>query len=111
MHRHEEQAAWFHVVSGEILEERWTPDSEGGFLYEQRRLRAGQAMAAPASTLHRISALADAVFVSTCLCDCTRSPAAPTHEVDTVIMLSRTGVDREWATLTALGEPAPCATR
>jgi uncharacterized cupin superfamily protein len=111
IHRHAEQAAWFHVVSGEIVEERWTPDSEGGFVHEERRLRTGQSMAAPADTLHCITALEDAVFVNTCLCDCTRSPAAPTHEVDTVIMLSRSGVDRDWATLTALGEPAPGATR
>ncbi len=111
IHRHEEHAAWFHVVSGEIIEERWTPDPEGGFIHEQRRLRSGQAMAAPADTLHRITAVDDAVFVNTCLCDCTRSPAAPTHEVDTVMMLSRTGIDRAWAASTALGEPAPSCTR
>jgi len=107
IHRHDEQAAWFHVVSGVILEERWTPDAEGGFVHEMRRLHTGQSMAAPADTLHRITALEDAVFVNTCLCDCTRSTPAPTREIDTVIMLSRTGADREWATSTALGELAP----
>jgi hypothetical protein len=107
VHRHVEQAAWFHVVSGEIVEERWTPDPEGGFVYEQRRLRAGQVMAAPADTLHRIMALEDAVFVNSCHCDCTRSAAAPKREIDAVTTLCRTGVDHGWATTTALGAPAP----
>ena len=111
IHRHAEHVAWFHVVSGAIVEERWTPDPEGGFVYEVRRLRSGHSMAAPADTLHRITALEDSVFVNTCHCACTRSPAAPTHEVDTVIMLSRTGADREWATSTALGELAPSFAR
>ena len=107
LHQHDEAAAWFHVVSGEIVEERWTRDAEGGFLYEHRRLRKGQSMAAPADTLHRIAATADATLVSTCVCDCTRARQAAAPEIDAVMRLSRSGVDREWATATAIGVPAP----
>ena|SRR5687768_1418511 len=107
VHQHDEHAAWFHIVSGEIVEERWTRDAEGGFIYERRRLRSGQSMAAPADTLHRISAPEDAVFVTTCLCDCTRARPAPAAEVDAMIRLTRTGPDRDWAASTSQGDPCP----
>lgn len=107
IHRHAEDAAWFHVVSGEIVEERWTRDAEGGFVHERRKLRSGQSMAAPADTLHRIAAVGDAVFVTTCLCACTRARPAPAREIDAVVRLSRTGGDSEWASATSTGEPAP----
>lgn len=107
VHRHGESAAWIHVVSGEIVEERWSPDPEGGFVHERRVLRRGQSMAAPADALHRVSALEDAAFVTTCACDCARAKAAPSSEIDAALLLSRSGDDREWASATAIGEPAP----
>lgn len=107
LHRHEEPAAWIHVVAGEIVDERWSRDAEGGFVLERRVLRRGQSMAAPADTLHRIRARADAAFVTTSACDCARAHEADRHEVDTVLRLARNGVDREWASATAVGEPVP----
>jgi quercetin dioxygenase-like cupin family protein len=107
IHQHQEHAAWFHIVSGEIVEDRWTPDAEGGFIHERRRLCAGQSMAAPANTLHRIRSLDDAVFVTTCLCDCLRSIPARACEIDAMLKLTRTGPDRAWACETAQGDPSP----
>lgn len=107
LHRHDEAAAWIHVVSGEIVDERFRRDAEGGYVHERRVLRVGQSMAAPADTLHRVSASADAVFVTTSACDCARAKEARDHEVDVVRRLARTGADREWATATAVGEPVP----
>jgi quercetin dioxygenase-like cupin family protein len=107
IHRHDEAAAWIHVVSGSIVEERWRRDPEGGFVHERRVLRKGQSMAAPADALHRVSALEDAAFVTTCACDCARAKGASPSEIDTVIRLSRTGDDHMWATSTVLGADAP----
>ncbi|HEY8429576.1 MAG TPA: hypothetical protein VIL20_14430 [Sandaracinaceae bacterium] len=107
LHRHGEPAAWMHVVSGEIAEERWSPDSEGGFVYERRVLRCGQSMAAPADALHRVSALVDAAFVTTSACDCGCADEADPKDVEAVMRLARTGADREWAHRTAVGAPAP----
>lgn len=107
VHRHAEHAAWIHVVTGEIVEERWTRDAEGGFVHERRVLRRGQSMAAPADALHRVTALEDAAFVTTCLCDCSRAKAAAASEIETVMLLARSEADHEWATATVIGEPAP----
>jgi hypothetical protein len=109
IHRHEEPAAWVHVVMGEIIEERWTRDPEGGFVHEQRRLKKGQCMAAPADVLHRITAVDDAAFVSSYLCDCGRACSAEASEIDTVMRLSRSETDREWATATVPGTVASVA--
>jgi hypothetical protein len=107
VHRHEEHATWVHVISGTIVDERWTRDTEGGFVHERRVLEHGQSMAAPGDTLHRIRALGDATFVTSCLCGCVQAEAADPHEVEIVRRLSRSSVDREWACTTALGEPTP----
>jgi quercetin dioxygenase-like cupin family protein len=107
LHRHDEDAAWFHVVEGEIVEERWTRDPEGGYLQEQRRLRVGQSMAAPADALHRIEACEDAVVISTCASDCACCTPASAPEIDAVLRLARAEVDRDWATTTALGPMSP----
>lgn len=107
IHTHGEDAAWIHVVSGAIVEERWARDAEGGFVHERRVLRRGQSMAAPADALHRVSALEDSAFVTTCACDCARAKGASASEIDTVIRLSRTGEDHSWASATVLGERAP----
>lgn len=107
LHRHEEAAAWIHVVSGDIVEERFSRDPEGGFVEERRVLRRGQSMAAPADMLHRVSALADAAFVTTSACDCGCAREAPRQEIEAVLRLARTGADRDWATTTAVGDPSP----
>jgi quercetin dioxygenase-like cupin family protein len=108
IHRHGEAAAWIHVVSGVIVEERWTRDAEGGFVHEVRRLEKGQSMAAPADALHRVTALEDdAAFVSTCTCHCGRARSAPAPEIEAVTKLSRRGEDRAWAASTVIGEPCP----
>ncbi|UJR82187.1 Hypothetical protein I5071_42520 [Sandaracinus amylolyticus] len=107
VHRHDETAAWIHVVAGEVVEERWTRDAEGGFVHERRTLRCGQSMAAPADALHRVTAVDDAAFVTTCACDCARARAVPARELDAVTRLARCGEDREWATATAIGVASP----
>jgi uncharacterized cupin superfamily protein len=109
IHRHDESTAWLHVVTGEIVEERWTRDTEGGFIYERRKLRRGQSMAAPADVLHRVTAIEEAAFISTCLCDCCRANAADASEIDAVMRLTRDEGDREWALTTMSGSPAPAA--
>ncbi len=106
LHRHDEAASWLHVVSGEIVEERWSKDEEGGFVHEQRVLRRGQSMAAPGDVLHRVRAKEDAAFVTTSACDCGCAGEAAHHEVQAVLRLARTGEDREWAASTAVGTPA-----
>lgn len=111
MHLHDEGAAWLHVVSGAIVDERWTRDAEGGFVHEHRRLSAGQSMAAPGGALHRVRAQDDAAFVTTCACDCSRARPVAARDADAVVRLSRTGVDAEWAQATALGAPSPVASR
>ena len=107
VHKHVEHATWVHVVSGAIVDERWTQDAEGGFVHERRVLERGQSMAAAGESLHRVHALGDAAFVTTCACGCAQADAADPREVEVVRRLSRSGVDREWATSTALGEPTP----
>jgi hypothetical protein len=104
LHRHEEETAWFHVVDGEIVEERWTRDNEGGFLQEHRRLKGGQSMAAPADALHRIAAREDAVIVSTCASDCACCHPASPGEILAVAKLARDGEDRAWAATTSVGD-------
>lgn len=107
VHEHAEHVAWMHVVSGEIVEERWTPHEEGGFLHERRALRGGQSMAAPGGVLHRVRALGDAVFVTTCACGCREAEAADVAEIDEAQRRARSGVHHAWATQTVTGEPAP----
>jgi quercetin dioxygenase-like cupin family protein len=107
LHRHAEEAAWIHVLSGAIVEERWRADDEGGFVQEQRVLRAGQSMAAPVDGLHRVIALSEAAFVITSACDCLRARQAEPREVAVMQRLARSGPDLEWAATTAVGEPVP----
>ena len=111
LHRHDEEAAWIHVLSGAIVEERWRADDEGGFVQEQRVLRAGQSMAAPVDGLHRVIALSDAAFVITSRCDCLRARQAEPREVAIMHRLARTGRDLDWAATTAVGDPVPSSTQ
>ena len=107
VHEHAEHVAWMHVVSGEIVEERWTRHEEGGFLHERRALRGGQSMAAPGGVLHRVRALGDAVFVTTCACGCMQAAAADVGEIYDAQRSARSGVHHAWATQTMIGEPTP----
>ena len=107
IHRHDDEAAWLHVVAGEIVDERWTRDREGGFVHERRHLRHGQSMAAPGGVAHSVQAVDDAAFVTTSHCDCRSAEPVPPHDVDAMLRLSRSGEDRDWAETTALGEPSP----
>jgi hypothetical protein len=107
VHQHEEPVAWMHVISGEVMEERWTRDESGGFVHERRALRGGQSMAAPGAVLHRVRALGDAVFVTTCACGCMQASAADVTEIHAAQRRARSGVHHVWATQTVTGEPSP----
>lgn len=111
LHRHQEHAAWIHVIAGEVVEERWRADDEGGFVRERRLLKTGQSMAAPGDALHRVSALSDAAYVITSSCDCLRAPEADPREVVVLHRLARTGSDLEWAATTAVGAPVSALDR
>ncbi len=104
VHEHDEHSSWMHVVTGEIVEERWTRQDDGGFVHERRVLRGGQSMAAPGAALHRVRALGDAAFVTTCACGCTSARAAHPREVVAMQRLSRT--DDQTGTTTSQGELA-----
>jgi len=107
VHRHDEAAAWTHVVSGVLLEERWTRDAEGGFVHERHSRRRGQLIAAPGDALLRVTAIDDdAVFVTTSSCDCAHAEAAPRAEIAAVSRLSRADADRAWASATVVGAPS-----
>lgn len=109
VHEHVERAAWMHVLSGEIVEDRWTRHEEG-FVHERRALRAGQSMAAPGGVLHRVRALGDAVFVTTCSCGCLQADAADVREVRRAQRGTPSvdaSIDAVWATPTATGAPSP----
>lgn len=105
VHRHDEPAAWMHVIAGDVVEERWTHDPAGGFVHERRALRGGQAMAAPGDVLHRVRALGDAVLVTTCACGCLSADAVDRHALHVAQRAAR--ADRAFATATAVGEPSP----
>ena len=107
VHEHDESAAWMHVVTGELVEERWTRHADGGFLHERRALRGGQSMAAPGGVLPRVRALGDTVFVTTCACGCMQAATADVGEIHEAQRRARSGVHHVWAMQTASGEPAP----
>jgi hypothetical protein len=75
VHAHGPTTLWTHVVSGELVEDRWSRRPGAGFVHERRALRAGQAMAAPGEALHCVRARLDTVFVSTCACGCLAAEA------------------------------------
>jgi hypothetical protein len=56
--------AWLHVVSGAIVEERWT-SGENGWDFEVRNLRSGSSSHLPKGALHRLAASTDASVVTT----------------------------------------------
>ena len=70
VHHHRDVTSWTHVVAGELLDERWRRDQHGQVVHEKRVLRKDQALAAPGETLHRVRALTDTAFVTSCAEDC-----------------------------------------
>jgi hypothetical protein len=106
VHEHGELVAWMHVLSGEIVEDRWTRQAAGAFVHERRALRGGQSMAAPGGVLHRVRALGDAVFVTTCACGCLSAEAADVREVKRAQRGAPAAVVAVWATQTVTGVPA-----
>ncbi|MFO0683120.1 MAG: hypothetical protein U0234_13775 [Sandaracinus sp.] len=61
---HGETDAWLHVVSGALVEERWTAGDEG-WSFEVRHLRTGDSSHLPKGALHRLAAGTDASIVMT----------------------------------------------
>jgi hypothetical protein len=61
---HGDSDAWLHVVSGAIVEERWTSGNDG-WDFEVRHLRTGYSSLLPKGALHRLAASTDASIVTT----------------------------------------------
>jgi hypothetical protein len=61
---HGESDAWLHVVSGAVVEERWTAGDEG-WHFEVRHLRTGDSSLLPKGGLHRVAGGTDASIVTT----------------------------------------------
>lgn len=80
LHHHDEPSSWTQVVCGQILDERWHRAPGGQLVHERRVLREDQALAAPADSLHRVRALEDTAFVTTCAEDCGCARAAGAAE-------------------------------
>lgn len=74
--------AWLHVVSGALVEERWTAGDEG-WHFEVRHLRTGDSSHLPKGALHRLAASADASIVTT------YSPGPPAERAVTNTVLLR----------------------
>ena len=79
---HGESDAWLHVVSGAVVEERWTSGDEG-WHFEVRHLRTGDSSHLPKGALHRLAAGTDASIVTT------YSPGPPIEEAVTNAVLLR----------------------
>ncbi|MBX3273769.1 MAG: hypothetical protein KF729_26125 [Sandaracinaceae bacterium] len=103
LHHHSERAAWTHVVAGEMIDERWHRGPDGELVHERRVLRAAQALAAPADSLHRVRALSDAAFVTTCAEDCGCAAPAGAHAA----RAAQHARAQSTARVTAVGAPSP----
>ncbi len=79
---HGESDAWLHVVSGALVEERWTA-GDHGWAFEVRHLRTGDSSHLPKGALHRLAAGTDASIVTT------YSPGPPTETAVTNATLLR----------------------
>jgi quercetin dioxygenase-like cupin family protein len=96
-----------HVLSGEIVEERWLQSDDDGWRYDPRRLRAGERSTLAAGEVHRIGVRRSAsVLVSSSrACEaCVR----PQPRLDALVRLSRT--ESAWSgppVTTCVGWPAP----
>lgn len=105
MHQHGQGSQWTHVISGELVEDRWRPCAGGGFVHERRALHSGQAIAAPGDAFHCVRARRDTVFVTTCPCGCLGAKAI---EPDRLAEIRRRApMELEVASATVVGEPAP----
>jgi len=105
LHHHAESSAWMHVVSGAMVDERWHRTDTGKLVHERRVLRGNQALAAPVASLHRVHALQETAFVTTCADGCCGARGANRSEALAVRSATRR-VDRS-AFITAVGERSP----
>jgi len=105
LHRHPEEVSFIQVVSGAMVDERWRRDRGGHLLHERRVLRRDQSLAAPSDALHRVRALDDTAFVTSCEHGCADAWSATDDEV-AAAREARAGADRG-AVVTAVGVPAP----
>lgn len=105
LHRHDEPSAWTRVVSGRIVDERWHRAEGGNLVRDERVLRADQALAAPTGALHRVRALEDTAFVTSCSDECGCARPAALEEL-CAADVARAMSDRS-ATETAVGAPSP----
>lgn len=104
LHHHTDPSAWTRVVAGQMVDERWHRADDGRLVHETRVLRADQALAAPADSLHRVRALEDTAFVTTCADGCGCAQAAGDGETHAVRWASARG--HRSAAITAVGVPA-----
>lgn len=65
LHGHGASATWLHVVTGELVEERWTLGRDGEWRYEVVRVRAGESSLLPSGSYHRVRARTDSSVIST----------------------------------------------
>jgi len=91
VHEHEGDA-WLHVLSGEVIEERWTRAEDGGWVYASLRLRAGDQSSLPPGAVHRLAARRDSSVIIAARRPCTDATAHLDPELHAVIRLSRTDV-------------------
>ena len=104
LHHHSEPNAWLHVVSGAIVDERWSRDEGGRLVHERRVLRRDQALAARSDSLHRVRALEDSVFVTTCVEDCAHARIADDLEAREALFAVSRG--DETTRVTSVGVPS-----
>lgn len=105
VHEHGHEPLWTHVISGELVEDRWSARAGGGFVHERRALRTGQAMAAPGESLHCVRARRDTVFVTTCSCGCLGAKAIEPERLDAIRRSAP--MELEVASATVAGLVAP----
>jgi len=104
LHHHSEPTAWLHVVSGAMVDERWSRDADGRLVHERRVLRRDQALAARADSLHRVRALEDTAFVTTCADGCGCARIADDLEAREALFAESRG--DETARVTSVGGPS-----
>lgn len=98
--------ASIRVLEGELVEERWTRGVDHGWVYEQRRLRAGDSVEVPPGTLHRLAARRSASVITTC--SPPPGPIAPIEPaVVSMLEMARTGMLEATSTSVELWAPAP----
>lgn len=104
LHHHEGPSAWTQVVAGQMVDERWHRGADGQLVHEARVLRADQVLAAPGDSLHRVRALEDTAFVTSCDEGCGCARVAEAGVAGAVRWASARG--HRGAAITAVGAPA-----